>query len=520
MLGASQIFYSVASKSSLSEAKIVLHGCPEKECPLNTKDAENHPLVLYSNALFCVMRHTSVRIPVRSFPLICDFESSVIEDFYNHMYPGVKQNPTDLSCEQDMESLSFKLFEAFILIDSSVLRDTPAVSSLLSLLLLRKEYERFFHVFGMNVKKSVPVFKLALLASLCLKERDPLVVLDAFRKFLGIAEEVSDTPSGEATKWAQDVEEDSFDVDPADLSAAERVQVFCEIRSWFSKRYKTHRWNVSLENWKNSKDIEGSSEAMIDLCMKFKEYEEGWRIYKESISGRLHALSSFRLSSRALRLAIRAVNAYGTQIWTERVLELSTIISRLSLDSTLKIKSTFSVLLEIERYTHLSYIAGLVIKQYPAEAITSKSVGVILEDAVRVVERHAEEVEIDTQAGKLPEIAKFSLSLYSFWKKKSARGMLATLFFGRSADTVDAYGSALRLCTALKNKQQMAKVCQDVWEDGIPVSHSIFSSLSEIHLMLCKCTCFGEEDSETRKYLTHVLSLLSEERAPEAAGGE
>ncbi|KAI5189033.1 hypothetical protein NECID01_0388 [Nematocida sp. AWRm77] len=486
--------------------------CPVDECPLHTET--HHLLMLYSNALFCLMHHGMGKLSERTFLQICMFEGVIMQNISIHSQASIQYNNMDLYCEQDVESLAFKAFIELTQRSSSILGNPEAVCAMLQLLYLRKEYERFFQVYGMKIERTLDVFKIALQATLKTKEKGADSVFASLREYLGLA--VSDVQFTKAdlvdSVWMDLVSRGHSEVDPFQLPLSEKKALYRCVKAWYNQKYKEHHWNFSLEKWRVSKDTEGSSEAMLDICMKFQEHEKGWKIYKESFLETLHTLRMYRLSCRAVCLIVKAINMYGTPTWTERLLEVCTVISRLPIDKHLKIKNTFSVLLNIDRYLYLSFAMGAVIQQYPSELISSQTVGTIFQDTVQMVYRHREEIEREIAQKKLPDIFKPSVSLYALWKQKTTKGIFATLIFGRSKECVNVYSQFLQITILLNLHPQMFCVCQDLWEAGLHLTPPLSDALDHVHSLVCECSKYSNEEVHSRRFLTHILSKSSKMR--------
>lgn len=478
--------------------------CRVHDCPLHTPT--EHLLLLYSNALFCLAHHGMDGLSDRAFFQICAFEGAVMQHLASHRQTAIQYSCLDLHCEQDIESLTFKAFLVLAKRSPAVLSNTHLVGTLLQLLYARKEYERFFQVYSMKIDRDLRIFQLALRASLKSREKESSAILAAIRNYLGLSDTPLDPHHQPASCWANLLNSEHLDIDPLQLPLAEKQALYHSTKLWFNQRYKDHHWNLSLEKWRASKTTEGSSEAMLDICVKFKEHEQGWLIYKESLAGNLHTLRVYRLSSRVIYLIAKAINHRSSQCWTERFLEVSTVISRLPIDKYLKIKNTFSVLRELDSYAHLAFLAGSVIQQYPDHLISSPTVSRIFGDVVYLAQKHQPAIEQELARGKLPDLFRYAATLYALWKQKTAKGIFSTLFFGRPRECLDVYALFLQATILLKLPAQSFSVCQDLWESGVEVSPSISGSLLYLHPLVCHCNDFTEDTACSRKFLTHILS--------------
>ncbi|OAG29045.1 hypothetical protein NEDG_01184 [Nematocida displodere] len=489
----------------IKSLKYLFHSCSVPSCP-TTQKVEAH-LLFYSNALYCVVHHGDSSLTTETFPLICLFECSVLEELSGRDKEGPEMDYTytDVYCEQDVESLSFRVFQN-LLQRCNVLESSECLYSMLMVLYMRKEYERFFTIYDMKRCHTIPTYQLALLSSLCLRERAPKTILAQLQACLKLTE-VADKLPEEESRWVEALKNPSA-IRIEHLSPQEREALYYALRRWFNQEYRAYHWTTSLKQWSGSKDTEGAAEAMIDLCVKFREYEKGWSIYKEVFAGALPSLRILRLSSQVMTLAIRALNTHSTATWTERLLEVSTVISRLDIDKVLKIKNTFSMLVEINSYSHMSYLSGRVIMQYPPSLISTTTLLVILRSTLSALERHPKEVEEETAERCTPPLIAEALSLYTIWKKNSERGILSTLFFGTSDDSFEVYSLVLSITLLLRRKETTLAVCRDIWESGLDVTPALAPPLVQTHASTCLCTKYINSH-EKRAYLSHIITELA-----------
>ncbi|KAI5179811.1 hypothetical protein NEOKW01_0274 [Nematocida sp. AWRm80] len=499
---------NLSSGFGIPIVKKIFSGCPMPECPLNS--SEEHPLIFYSNALYCIIKH-GLRIDIDDGGMvgICAFERLILKGIEHGTPVKIDYESIDLTCEQDIESLAYKIFLLLLEKNKNALGHT-ALCSVLQLLYHRKEYERMYNLYLKCNQHTIRIYKLLLLGTLKTKTITYQSILQGFKDYLSLPKEIDDNKPPANNPWDDMIIKDNpHEIQLKDLNIQDRTEVYHALKSWFTKEFKESYWEHSLEQWKQSQEIEGSSEAMITLCIKMRKYEEGWSVYKESTTEtNLCTLRLFRLTSRILSLIIKAINFYGVYSWIERYLEVSTVISRLNIDPVLKVQTTYSCLHDITSYDHVCCIAGFVIKQYPPEIFASRPMCFLLEDTHRILDDHQDEIDKELNNGLMPQLVKSVFWIYSEWKTRTHRNSLMAIFFGRSSDTVSVYGLVLSIGVRLRLECQVKLVCQDIWDNSISVSPPIAHSLEQVHIEICSCTDFCQNSIQSRSYLFHVLSLI------------
>lgn len=462
------------------------------------------PILFYSNAMHCMSHHehTDPNKLIQHFSTICEFERLVISSLKS-ISPGhievLRHGSMNLCCEQDVESLALKSFQVLHRQNRDFQGQAEILNSILSLLLERKEYERFFSVYDMRAQSTLRVFKLALQASLFFPERCHRKILEDLAAYLNLPEKPGNTKGPHSPETRSGSSE-----------SGKGREIYQSIESWFGRKHREHYWNFAVLQWNSSKNAEGSSEAMLDLCSRFREFEHGWSVYKETLAQGLPQLRISRLSSRAVGLIVKAINAHATTNWIERLLEVCTVISRLQIKDALKIRSTFSAVLGIERYAHASYIAGRIIRQYPQSLASSSSLGIILGDTLRLLEKHKDLTEKEAALNVLPDMIRDVLKFYLIWKEKTSRGLLSAFFFGYPEETVEVFALLLQLGLVLRQHDLMLAICQDLWDSGAAVSEDVSDPLFSIHATVCQCSDHAAIWSvRSRKYLAHTISKLS-----------
>ncbi|KFG25156.1 uncharacterized protein NESG_02376 [Nematocida ausubeli] len=487
--------------------------CSVAECPLNS--SMPHAISLYSNILFCIAQGHANRPSLSysgSFSSICNFEKSIL--FAIQIDRNFKPTCTgriDVRCEQEIESITYMIY-----IDRSFQTkiSTADYYHILDMLLCRKEYERFFIIYAQLEERSLGIYKLALLASLYIKNEKTTKILAHLIRDLGLSGKIdADISSPEIVdkRFRNLVEEAAEDSAIPDLPAEDKEILFYTIKNWHSNKHKEFYWTISLQKWSSSKGAEGASEAMIDKCILLKKYEEGWFVYKESTLYPILPLRMFRISRKALSLVIHAINNCNTNMWVERYLEIATIITRMSIDNAQKVRNTFSSLLRLKNYSHISCIARLIIKQYPDNMLNdNQTLCSIFEDIFEIFRINKQGIINSGEDPCLPELALNAYSLYSIWRKKNSRGVLLSLFWGRSKEAIAVYNAILQIAIIIENKPQIVTLCKNIWEDSLAISEDLSNTLMHVHNIYSTCNCLEEETNvHSRGYLMHVLDLLS-----------
>lgn len=500
------------NRSAVEKVFKFFSSCPVGECPLNFP--LTHAISLYSNILFCMeCKHydgPSFNYS-QPFETLCAFEKIILLSVqHDRNFKPAHIGRFDIYCEQDIESITYKLYAAKSDRDKRMLTISDCYF-ILEILLCRREYDRFFTVYDNCEHTTLGMYKLALLAALYANNKKASKILATIKSALKITDEIDiNDPIPEIDKRFKDIVDEAAETgELGEYSKEESLALFYAIMDWYIDKYKEFHWSVYLNTWKTSKNTGGVSEAMIDKCIRFKKYEEGWNIYKESALGLITPLRLFRLSRRILSLVIHAINNYTSNMWVERYLEVATVISRLKISPVIKIRSTLSVLLGLNSYTQISCLGGLVIRQYPEELLNNNiALCVMFSVAYEVFKTHENIISENSKDESLPELAKCVFIVYRMWRKKSVRSVFVSLFWGRSSESVDVYTTILQIAVIIKNKTQVASICRDIWNDSLSLTMDLSNTLVHIHNMYSECKCGDTANIRSRSYLMHILSFL------------
>lgn len=494
----------------LQQIAEIFERCTADRCP--AWNLNMHILNTYSNGLYCIVHHKP-KIDTACFAKICNFEKIALLYLWNNDRASVHFNDMDVHCEQDMESISLCMFQLLSSEDSTFLNEN-AYTEILEVLYLRKEYERMYKIFSTCRFKCLKTYKIMLMCSLCLPKNEPLKILMGVREFLGVTEEDTNNLSKKKKFRAIPIKEllkiKTERIISREIKKKERVQIYLSIKEWFSEEYKKFHWAISMEKWIQSKETEGASEAMLDMCTRFKKYEEGWMIFKETNPSVLSPRRAGQLSQRIIQMIICAINIKGVDNWIERLLEVCAFTTRLDINRADRVKSTLSVLLEIEKYDNIMYIAASVIKQYPKEFSNSKVYVLIMDEIVKIFSKHREMIVKSIHSGEVPELVNCTIDIYKKWRLANPKRILHTLFFGCSREYIDSWGLSLLAAHIIELDKYVYLMCQSIWNNGIQVSGRLYDALIEIHQSAeCNCTLYNADLVYlSRTHLSHILFLL------------
>lgn len=480
--------------------------CTAKDCPLAkivqetdvSLDNVAYVLRLYSNGLFCVSVHYKKlhSVQLSNFKSITLLETYLLQNPFTMPSSLSLQNKKvmDVYCEQDIESLSIKIYERLGEREREALLRSNELLFLLSLLRVRKETERFFMVYdASDEKKNIDIFKIALLMSLETEYKDPRAIFKEIRSFLGCTEADGKCLCGEES-----------------LSPEQRE--YEAIKKWFSDEYRRHHWNVCMMIWKSSKEIEGAGEAMIDVCVKYREYEEGWKVYSEVSRKERKSSDVQKLSLRACYMAVRALNHTGDRLWIDRFLA---VVANGTKDSSPSfIKDVILMLNDIENNRTLSFLVTQLLRLCCKVSLNCEGVKCTLEGCFCLLEQRQQEKELEDSLTLMCLRGVFDL--YLLWKKTKKQSSLLSFFLGSSECTNDIYRAMLGICCKCKIEEIIRDVCEDIWNSGVTMDEQLMEHLREIHNVRCSCDRFTHltiRKGRGRNILDHCVKVLKGQRS-------
>jgi pentatricopeptide repeat protein len=455
--------------------------CTNKHCPLmaqKKKGERNCPafyLTLYSNALVCLTFHKKNIEKILPEDLLCIL--GLEETFLSGKGQVLKKitenskNCMDLYCEQDVESLTMRIYEKLTEAQRREILKGRFVGKFLSLLRTRKEWERFFSVYGRIEKRDMEVYKIALLASIETEQVDPRSILKEVKAHLRVPE--NDPESGEAARYE-------------------------ELKKWFSEEYRKHHWKECMRIWESSRGMEGAAESMIDVCIKYREFEEGWKVYNEAL--RSGDSSIHKLSVRGCYMGVKALNYKAGDCWRERF--LAVITASMKTVKPLFLRQGILMLSEVEDGETLLYLTQQTLKIYHESRISGEGVKCALEGCLCLLEKRE---EASFRNGILDSV----FSLYSQWKRK--RHGFLRLFFKSSECTSQIYMKMLCLCCICEKKERAQEVCEDMWNYGLEMNEEILEHLRSLHKGECDCDKFARASGKKghgRNILDHCVKIL------------
>lgn len=476
--------------------------CAHKGCPLvsqreqaeGERPASAH-LRLYSNALVCVALHQKriSKVGPEDMIAISLFETLLLKGRFDKLPKKLVDRTRkcmDAYCEQDMESLTVKMYGCLGEKGRERVLRSPFLHAFLKLLKLRKETERFFKVYDQaDDKNDIEVYRMALLTSMVTEYRDPRHVLKDIRKYLGIPEDAFNT-AGPAFPGPALLEYES-------------------IKKWFSDEYRKHHWSECIRIWKASKEIEGTGESMIDVCVKYKEFEEGWRVYREVMereAKRGHDIQ--RLSMRACYLAIRAANTTCDKIWTDRFLAITAAAVKETVPAFMK--QALLLLRGLEDERAVIFLTSQILKMCGKVSLTGEGVRCTLEGCFCLLEGKCEMANTPLGNACIKEV----FDLYVQWKKTRRHNSFLSFFTKSSECTNGIYKTMLGLCCKCQIEEVVKAVCEDIWNSGLEMDEEILGHLRVIHSGRCSCDRFQHltgKKGHGRNILGHCVKLLKKQ---------
>lgn len=372
-----------------------------------------------------------------------------------------------LNCEQDIESLTFKYYKHVT--PQMDVTTTEISEYVLLVLYMRREYVRFFKIYN-HVEHSLFSNRLAILLTF--------------------------NDDCEFTAKCENIKNKSF----IDLQIINKeVQDIARLTFLENEDYETWKkgveyffnWNEKVRLWIKNRCNSSCllDKSMIDECIRSKNYNDGWIIYKQGNSSIVNEYQ------KIIILCIEAIRHTSDDLWTNRLLE----VMDMAID-----KHDLHICCDLVQ--DIFYKLGGV-----CEKQRSKIVKHFIKK-IRVMENNEEIVTyiikginelckecINTETCDLC-VAHANL-IYTEWKKNNTGGFF---FKSHSKFETEIYESMLDMCDTIDDCNGFRSVCKDLVNNDAKINKGIYKKLQIVHNKTCK-NCKHENYKTLKVQDEHLL---------------
>ncbi|WUR03391.1 uncharacterized protein VNE69_04212 [Vairimorpha necatrix] len=418
-----------------------------------------------------------------------------------------KNNISALNCEQDIESLTFKIYKSIIKSieeikdnnnstqDYNVIQDSNGIQYsndingninmddmddivheyVLIVLFMRKESNRFHNIYK-KVKHTSFSNRLAILFTY--------------------------NQDCEFTAEYENIKKKSFiniDLLNKHIPNISRL-VFLEnedYETWQRGIVYHYDWNDKVKLWMRNR-CETScllDKSMIEECIKHKRFRDGWIIYKygnKSIVNEFH---------KVISLCISALRHTNEEIWTDRIIEI--------IKAAIK-KNDFYICMDLVE--DIFYTLGGV-----SESQRSRIIKHFIKE-IRVMENN-EEIVTNIIKG-INELCKKCINtetcdicvehanmIYQEWKRNNTGGFF---FKSHSKYESEIYENMLDMCDTVEDCDGFKNLCKDLVNNEAKINKGIYKKLQTVHTKTCKdCkhgTCQTLKVKDNQQLLYHLFN--------------
>lgn len=469
------------------------HSCMQS-IQINTRD---DVLEAYFHALACVEEHVPCTVPVQGGDLfvveefvldqICEpkmldfnkiFENAAqccrkeqVLRITERLFPDCAIN---IDCEQEVESLMYRLYAGCPCKEFGS-RD---IELLLAMLFRRNETARFFRVFNQHVKTEA-MFRMGLL--MALKEEDASLVERLVRDMNG---------------YKFSLESSLQDVGDNAVARLVGHAPAGGVREWLDAKSGEIEWEECVRFWcMNRNGSPGAiNKSMMDLCIKYKRYEEGWIVYTRGCGKTNYVIH------KACILALKALRETNGCKWISRLLEVVED-SFVAGDGEARYLIANDIL---ESLPMLSEDTGsLVLKEFMGRVEVSDKneevISVVISGLFALC-RNCESSQTCTMC------ADHADKLYSKWRTHR----LYSGYVFEEQDKVDSeiYSNMLGVFDVLKDKGRLLGVCRDLANSNIKMTKELHSRLQKLHMADRISSESDSASMEQRSTWERLMSLI------------
>ncbi|KAK6089637.1 hypothetical protein P3W45_001403 [Vairimorpha bombi] len=396
-----------------------------------------------------------------------------------------------INCEQEIESLAYIYYKK---IGRKYLNEHLKVY-LLVIFFIRREYFRFMKIFNLTDKTTF-VLKLAILFEIeddndqgierllkelnkkdkNLKNKTESNIVENMKKFIA-------SLNGKYNLNFSDI---------LDLFKCHR-----DHRIWIDDLKSIVYWQNCVKLWSKNRSDTSSyvDNSMIDICIKYKKYEDGWNIYEGC---QFNDTPSFL---RGITLCCSAIKNIKHCKWRKRLVEVINNVfynkKDINFESVLE-----NLLTKIENLP-----VNLVIK-------------IINELQIHLIRISLNEEQIEClfnfynvycysyQNTELNKICcQNAIYIYTKWNR--VRTSKLNFFKKKTEFDTKIYSHMLGICDIAKNCDFFNKVCKDLIKNEAHISRDLCRRLENFHSKNCKNCDYKKKQivtaKESRGFITHLF---------------
>ncbi|KAG0419111.1 hypothetical protein EQH57_0583, partial [Dictyocoela roeselum] len=271
------------------------------------------------------------------------------------------------------------------------------------------------------------------------------------------------------------------------------VHLGMDIEEWLDRAYQDYHWNECVRLWKVNMANTTVSINMIDMCVKYHHYEDGWLIYD-------WLLDKDAATLKAALLCIEGHRVTHDSVWLAR---LTLIYDQIVRDKKQPLCCTLTGDILERISTHSDEDKRIILKRVLSKA------GKIADDQIaKCMLRGIYNLSRTKNDGETSLLLfEFAQNIYKWWKDNCVS------FFFIPSSSSDIYTSMLGVCSTTKQVDQFMGVCQDIKNSNTKINSEILETLENFHIeMKCNCGLFDSHIKNAefgKQLLKHVLQGIN-----------
>ena len=392
----------------------------------------------------------------------------------------------NINCEQEIESMLYFYYKKI----RDDKKDDYLTNFTLVILFLRKEYIRFNIIFK-KFNKNRFTIKLAILFEMT--EDNTKEALEKYRLF--------DKACSVQSLFLSNLRKFLSSTGLKNNYYLESIKKLCETDGDIEQRINIIKNEVNWHNcvvlWANNRCNNSSyvDNSMIDICIKYGKYEDGWKIYNN------YNLIETSRFLRGVTLCCIAMKNVKHCKWKKRLVEVIDLIFKnldlLNLENLLE-----NILINIENLPISQIIA--IVNELQKHLIRLSLKESIIECLFNFYNIYCFEYQ-NQELNKI--CCTNAIYIYNKWNKSKTKNF--NLFRKKTEFDTKIYSHMLGLCDIAKNCEFFSKVCKDLLKNDAHISRDLCRRLENFHSKNCQDCEYKKKQvvtvKESHSFISHLF---------------
>lgn len=230
---------------------------------------------------------------------------------------------------------------------------------------------------------------------------------------------------------------------------------------------------------------------MIDICIQYHKYEQGWIMFTRGCKKTSYTLH------KACLLCLNALKRSEEPKWVDRLLGLIEAAVSAGEEECLCLVAN-DILVRMADLSDSTRC--FILKEFQEKTSrldkNEKFISCLLEGVVRLCQK-CEGTETSASC------ACYANSIYSMWKGKRTENILGKM---KGEFDAEIYSNMLCVCETAEDSTGFYKVCQDVASSHTRLSRDMCARLEKFHLKACANSCSGVDTQQGKELIVRIVN--------------